>query len=493
MTTRRFVWQFGKALILLFLCSAPAFPAEQKLNVLFIAVDDLRPQMGCYGDAHAKTPNIDRLARSGVIFDRAYCQQAVCSPSRTSLLTGRRPDTTKVYDLQTHFRKTIPDAVTLPQHFKANGWHTQGLSKIFHGGLDDALSWSVPHETPKKPGQGPDGQKLLAKLRQEARDKGLDLTKRANQPRGLPYEAPDVADDELADGWTANRAVELLGQLKDRPFFLAVGFLKPHLPFIAPKKYWDLYDRDKLPKADNPYPPKGSPSYALNDFGELRAYYGMPKKGPVSAEQERELVHGYYACMSYLDSSVGKLLAALEKNGLADKTVVVLWGDHGWQLGEHGIWCKHNNYETATRVPLLVHVPGKRGNGKRSAALVEFVDIYPTLANLCGVDLPAELEGTNFAPLLDDPQRTWKAAAFSQYPRQIPGQGRGMGYAMRTERYRLVEWRVEGKDFREYELYDHQIDPGENQNLANDAGQRELLGRLKDQLHAGWKGVRPKS
>ncbi len=466
-------------------------PESARPNVLFIAVDDLRPQMGCYGDRLAKTPHIDRLAAQGVVFDRAYCQQAVCSPSRTSLLTGRRPDTTKVYDLDTPFRKNLPEVVTLPQHFKAYGYHSQGMGKIYHGGLDDAASWSVPHWMPKRPGFGPEGQKLLTRLRQEARAAGKDLTKRSNQPRGLPWEAPEVEDSALPDGAIADHAVETLRQVKDRPFFLAVGFIKPHLPFVAPKKYWDLYSREQFRLADNPHPPKGAPTYSLSNWGELRAYLGMPKQGPVTEDQARSLIHGYYASMSYMDAQVGKVLAELDRLGLRENTIVVLWGDHGWELGEHGEWCKHENYETSTRAPLIVSAPGRKANGKTSRALVEFVDLYPTLTELCGLPLPEGLEGTSFQPLLEQADRPWKKAAFSQYPRNVARMGRGMGYTLRTDRYRLVEWTLPGKDFQEYELYDHQTDPGENVNLAQQPEHAELVKKLAEQLHAGWQAARP--
>jgi arylsulfatase A-like enzyme len=487
------------ACLLAFAAALPAARAAdgEKLNVLMIAVDDLRPQLGCYGDPVVRSPHIDALAARGLVFERAYCQQAVCSPSRTSLLTGRRPDTTKVYDLQTHFRDTIPDVVTLPQHFKDHGYHTQGLSKIYHGGLDDAKSWSVPHWTPRLPGYGPEGQAIQRRAVAEAKAAGTEPAKakakgRANQPRGPAWEAPDVADNALPDGATADRAIEVLREVKDKPFFLAVGFLKPHLPFVAPKKYWDLYRPEQIKLADNPYKPMGSPPYALNDFGELRNYHGIPKQGPVSEDQARSLIHGYFAATSYTDAQIGRVLAELDRLGLRDKTVVVLWGDHGWQLGEHGTWCKHNNYETSTHATLVVAPPKYRHAGAKTKALVEFVDIYPTLADLCGLPLPSGLEGASFKPVLDAPGRPWKAAAFSQYPRGIPPHGRGMGHAVRTERFRLVEWTVPGTDYRAVELYDHQSDAGENVNVADRPEYARHVSVLRALLREGWKGALPK-
>lgn len=483
------------ALLTAFAVAAPASADEapKKLNVLFIAVDDLRPIGPCYGDPVVKTPNLERLAARGVVFNRAYCQQAVCSPSRSSLLTGRRPDTTRVYDLVTHFRTALPDVITLPQHFKLNGYTARSVGKIYHGGYDDPKSWSAPAEFGKAPGYGPEGQELLKKLREEARKAGKDLSKRENQPRGPATESPDVRDAELTDGATAHRAIELLNEMKDGPFFLAVGFLKPHLPFVAPKKYWDLYKPSDIRLATNPNPPLDAPKYAWHNSGELRAYHDMPKNDkPFTEAQARRLVHGYYAAVSFMDAQLGRVLDELDRLKLSDRTVIVLWGDHGWQLGEHGMWCKHCNYETSARAPLIVAVPGRKAAGKKSDALVEFVDIYPTLAEACGLPQPAGVEGTSLTPLLDDPARAWKSAAFSQYPRAIPGQGRGMGYSLRTDRYRLVEWTVADKDFREYELYDHQTDPDENVNLAKKPEHAEQVKRLTEQLRGGWKAAVPR-
>jgi arylsulfatase A-like enzyme len=488
------------SLVLLSLLASPALaadpPATPSLNVLFIAVDDWRPSGGAYGDPTTLTPNIDRLAARGVVFRRAYCQQAVCSPSRTSLLTGRRPDTTRVYDLETHFRTTIPDAVTLPQHFKAHGYHAEGMGKIYHGGLDDPASWSVPHWSPKAPGFGPEGQAVLRRLQSEAdaqpKPKAAAKKKADNRVRGLPFEAPDVPDDALADGVLAAHAVERLAALKDRPFFLAVGFVKPHLPFVAPKRYWDRYDRDTLSLAKNPFPPAEAPAFAGSDWGELRAYVGIPKSGPLPDEQARSLIHGYRAATSFMDAQIGRLLDALDASGVADRTVIVLWGDHGWKLGEHGMWCKHTNYENDTNAPLLLAAPG-RAKGRRADGLVEFVDIYPTLAELCRLPRPEGLEGASLVPLLDDPDRPGKAAVFSQYPRSIPGRGRAMGYAMRTDRYRLVSWKPLAGGDRVDELYDHQADPAENANLAGKPEHAAILEALRARLDAGPKAVAPPS
>jgi iduronate 2-sulfatase len=479
---------------------------EPRLNVLLIAVDDLRPEAGCYGNPVIRTPAIDRLARQGTVFLRAYCQQAVCSPSRTSLLLGRRPDTTRIYDLQTHFRKYLPDVVTLPQHFKQHGYHTQGLSKIYHNGLDDPASWSVPHWSPPGPGYGKpetleDLNQQQKKLRGEFKGPAVEVLERdaktgmalkvspaRYRARGPAWEDPDVPDEALPDGKTTVRAIELLQQLKDKPFFLAVGYLKPHLPFVAPKKYFDLYKREQLRLAANPFPPKDVPALALTNWGELRSYKGIPAEGPLPDAVALDLIHAYYASVSYIDAQVGRLLDELQRLGLHDKTVVVMWGDHGWHLGEHGLWCKHTNFEVATRSFLIVSAPGQKKPGAKTNALVEFVDIYPTLCQLCELPMPDGLEGTSFAPLLDAPDRPWKTAAFSQYPR-----GKIMGYSMRTDRYRYTEWR-DPKAERPVamELYDYQTDPAGNVNIAGSPEAAKLIEQLGQQLKAGWQQAGPR-
>ena len=492
LTTRRAPLLLAAVALLQALGPYPVEAAERP-NVLFIAVDDLRPDIGCYGHAEAITPHIDALAKTGVIFRRAYCQQAVCSPSRTSLLTGLRPDSTKVYDLQTHFRDTVPDVITLPQHFKRNGYHVVGMGKIYHSGLDDEKSWSEPHRM--GPGAGyvlPKNQRLVADDARNAKAAGKKGS--AARGRGAPYEKADVPDRDYHDGSVARLAVESLQELKkkDKPFFLAVGFLKPHLPFNAPKKYWDLYDPAKLKLADNPFRPKDAPPFAVTDFGELRNYHDVPKQGPLEEELARKLVHGYRAATSYTDKNIGRVLDELDRLNLRKKTIVVLWGDHGWKLGEHASWCKHSNMELDTRVPLILSAPGVKAEGQSSERLVEFVDIYPTLCDLAGVPLPEHLEGVSMRPLLDDPSQPWKSAAFSQYPRNSEGR-RLMGYSMATDRYRFVEWRDrQSGEPVAHELYDHQADPAENQSIAHLPEHKPLVDQLAAQLKAGWQAAKPK-
>lgn len=441
-------------------------PAAAKPNVLFIAVDDLKPTIGCYGDTHAKTPNIDRIAAKGTVFTRAYCMQAVCSPSRNGVLTGLRPEVLQIYDLGTNFRKRAPEVVTLPQHFKEQGWQSHGLGKIFHvghGNHEDEASWSVPHFQAKSIGYA-----LEENKRTLTREEALFDNKSAAQlPKGAAYESADVPDDAYGDGKIAQEALKRLRGFKGsgEPFFLAVGFVKPHLPFCAPKKYWDMYDPKTLPQPDRSEPPVGAPPYAPTSWGELRQYAGMPEKGPLSPELTRTLIHGYYAATSYMDAQLGMVLDELEKLGLAENTVIVFWGDHGWHLGDHGMWCKHSDYEQATNAPLLISAPGKK-DGQKSSAIVEFNDIYPTLCDLAGIAKPSHLQGASLVPLLDDPKGSVKPAAFHVYPRSSPETGPLLGQAMRTERWRYVEWQKVDKSIADRELYDMQNDPGETENLA---------------------------
>jgi len=449
-------------------CAPRALLAEpsRKPNVLFIAVDDLKPAIGCYGDPAAKTPHLDALAARGTRFDRAYCMQAVCSPSRNALLTGLRQETLRIYDLGTNFRRRAPDVVTLPQHFKANGYASHGLGKIFHvghGNHEDAASWSVPHFQAKTVGYA-----LPENKAQRSREEALFENKGAGGlPRGAAFESADVPDEEYADGRIAGEAIQRLRGFKEsgQPFFLAVGFLRPHLPFNAPKKYWDLHDPAKLPIAGRATPPEGAPAFAPTNWGELRQYKGIPEQGALEPELQRTLIHGYYAATSYMDAQLGRVLDELGNLGLAENTIVVLWGDHGWHLGDHGMWCKHTNYEQATRSPLLIAAPGKKG-GQSTRALVEFVDIYPTLCELAGLEKPKHLQGESLVPLLDTPTAAGKTAAFQVYPRGSRETGAMLGHAVRTDRWRYVEWQKADGVAAAIELYDMQGDPGETVNLA---------------------------
>lgn len=496
--------------------SLMAGPADERPpNVLFIAIDDLRPALGCYGDTQAKTPNLDRLASRGMTFMRAYCQQAVCSPSRLSLLTGRRPDSTKVWDLKTHFRNALPDAVTLPQFFRNAGYHCVGIGKIFHGSgkpSADPQSWSKPpiYDVVRDPS-----------LRYAtARNLSGDGLKRDST------ESADVADDTYVDGLVCQAAIEFLRdrQTNAEPFFLGIGFRKPHLPFCAPKRYWEYYDRDQIRLPRHLTSPAGAPELATRSWQELEGYRDIPADGQLSKSKIRTLHHGYYACVSYIDSLVGQVLFELQRQQLADKTIVVVWGDHGFHLGEQGLWTKANNYELSTRVPLIVTLPSqgnaatnhsttedatakdattedptKPHQGVLCQQLVELVDLYPTIVDACGFKVPDKLEGTSMLPLFKDPTRPWKRAVFSQYPRAIQGprhrsHGDVMGYAVRTKQFRYVEWLDWGtKQMVAVELYDLASDDMERTNVANDPKYKSVQRDLGEILKQGWQASRPQS
>jgi arylsulfatase A-like enzyme len=477
--------------------AAPAVAARP--NVLFIAVDDLRPELGCYGNAVVKSPHIDRLAARGMVFTRAYCQQAVCSPSRTAILTGLRPDITRVWDLDTHFRTAQPDCITLPQHFKANGYHCAALGKVYHKGFEDGRSWSEPHWYPIGRAVDTDSvdwtKQLVTRHDVNVEEYAHPLkagTAPANERKGKSpkkgpaFEVSPKSDDELPDGATAREAVRRLRQLKDRrePFFLAVGFLKPHLPFVAPKKYWDLYDPAAIPAPAIDHLPAGAPEFAGHNNSELHNYPGVPEGEPIPADFARTLRHGYYACVSYTDAQIGRLLDALDAEGLADDTIIVLWGDHGWQLGDHGLWHKHTNFELATRAPLLISVPKAATAGRSCPAPVEFVDVYPTLAELCGLPAPSGVAGASLKPFIDDPAAPAAKVAISQYPRSLgKGAGSVMGYSIRDDRWRLTLWRERnGTKIVATELYDEQNDPAETVSLHDRPEHRGVIESLSKHL-----------
>lgn len=542
-------------LLILLGCSAPVREASAAAgpqssgtsppNILFIAIDDLRPELGCYGSAIVQSPNLDRLAAEGRRFDRAYCQQAICSPSRASIMTGARPDTIGVVENTAYFRTLNPDIVTLPQHFIANGYEAVYSGKIYHSGMDDeAHSWSRP---PSRK-----GLKKLNLIGGYAMPESQAIFK-ANKARilaevgaensgglihGPAFEAGAVEDEAYVDGSNTSAAIQTLGELVkgDKPWFLALGFHRPHLPFVAPKKYFDLYDPAGIQLTKQIEPPKDGAATGLHASFELRTRDGIPKSGPIDDALSRQLLHAYYACTSYVDAQLGRMLAALDEYGVRDNTIIVVWGDHGWHLGEYGIWGKATNYEIAARVPLIVWTPRMKARGVATSALVELVGIYPTLCDLAGLPKPAHLEGASFAPLLDDPDLPGDGVAMSQFPnpalrewaanplspgmrgtffgpliaeveqRIIAQQGDAwnralfenhlMGYALRTDRYRYVEWR----DHRDrnaapvfVELYDHESDPRETVNVekANPEVVKTLSAQLRSRLKEGATPPKP--
>lgn len=472
---------------LIFVLSAVSLPAAEKMNVLFIAVDDLKPTLACYGDPIAKTPNIDRLAARGTTYTRAYCQQAVCNPSRVAVMTSLRPETTAIYDLETFFRDVVPDVVTLSELFINHGYHAERTGKIYHAGhgiTDDPQSWSVVRKFPIKPRYGPAEEADVLKRKREAKAAGIDIKHPKNSVRGQAWSAPDIADDELRDGQLPKDAAAMmdLAKAEGKPFFAAVGFLNPHLPFVSPKKYWDLYSKEEIQSQIATYrtKPSGAPDYGVHSWGELRKYHKIPAKGPLSEEQEFDLVHGYYAAVSYVDACVGQLLDELDARGIAENTAIVLWGDHGWHLGDHGIYCKHTNYEQAARVPMIVSLPGQENPGEKNDALVELVDLYPTLATAAGLPLPDHVEGSALQTVGESQE-----LSYHLYPR-FGKTSRLMGHAVRSERYRLVNWH-EGAKTDAIEFYDYETDPLETKNLARDRNyQREVAYHLQ-RARQGWR------
>ena len=487
-------------------------------NILFIPVDDLRPEFGAYGDIHVITPHMDRIARQGVTFLRSYCQQAVCNPSRASLLTGLRPDSIQVWDLRTDFRDNVPDVVTLPQFFKQRGYTVIGLGKTFHNNDPDTISWTVIPENidgfPFDPDAvycNEENLEIQQMKIQELKDAGRSRIDQVGHwyVKANATENADVDDDAYYDGAQTTRAIAILQELKseNKPFFLSVGYYRPHLPFNAPQKYWDMYERSEIPLAENQFVPEGSPAYLVHGEAELRGYSDshdlpLPNEEPWDDDRQREIKHGYYASVSYTDAQIGRLLDELERLGLADNTIVVLWGDHGWKLGEHNGWCKQTNYEIDTRVPLIIGGSGVKAKGQQSNALTEFVDIYPTLCEMADFPVPNHLQGTSLLPLLENPDLEWKTAAYSQfllgrYGRTKTVEGEQMGYAIRTDRYRYIEWYKWIKEENKAgsllcsELFDHQSDPQENINLADNSEYKGLVDALSQQLKRGWRYSKP--
>ncbi|HEV2295955.1 MAG TPA: sulfatase [Tepidisphaeraceae bacterium] len=468
--------------VLLGYATNPLIADAKKPNVLFIAIDDLRPELGSYGNRLVKSPHIDALAARGLQFHRAYCQLALCNPSRASLLTGKRPETMGVYDLATFVRKHDQNVVTLPQHFMNHGYRSLSFGKIFHttnGNKDDLASWS---EKPWKPRGG--ARAVPGEPPRPKPKPGEDA-----HAHDLPWGAPDVADDDLADGKIAAAAIEAMRTRRDKPLFLAVGFHKPHLPFVAPRRYWDLYDLSQIPLPPNGALPTGAPEFASNDASELRRYKGVPKEGPAATDEEaRRLIHGYYACISYVDAQVGRLMSALDEHGLRDNTIVILWGDHGYHLGEQGTWNKRTNWEIATRVPMIIAAPGQAAVNKQTNALVELVDIYPTLAELCALPLPEQLEGTSFVPLLSNPEPTLEVGGIQHLPekRREAREHKGPCDANRSLPVRRLD-RARNQHERARALRPPDGSAGDGER-GESAGEREARRRTEESTEQGMEG-----
>lgn len=456
--------------------------ANDRPNVLLILVDDLKPALGCYGDEIAVSPHLDKLASRGTRFDAAYCNQAVCAPSRFTLMLGSHSSSTGLYGLGSNLRKAIPDAVTMPQYFAKSGYRTESMGKVFHighGNQGDPASFSVPHHPEKvieyvDPASTQGGQLT----REEAMFTNQKVKDFNQLPRGAAFESPAAEDNAYADGRIAELAARRLQEAKDRrdqegtPFFMTVGFARPHLPFCAPKQYWDLYDDKTLPMPKFTEHAADSPECARkqNGGGEIRNYFPVPdKKDPaqIDADLTRKLIHGYYASLSYVDAQIGKVIDALDQLDLAKNTIVVLWGDHGFHLGDHGYWTKHTNYEQATRIPIMMIAPGVSVPGSVTKQLAETVDIFPTLTELAGLPTPEgpqPIDGVSLVPALKDSEARIRDHAYHVFPLKK------FGRAIRTDRYRLVEW-IPLKNRQQtpvYELYDMLDDPLETRNVAKE-------------------------
>lgn len=444
----------------------PIRQAQGKLNVLFIAIDDLNTRLGCYGFEHIHSPHIDRLARQGVRFDRAYCQYPSCGPSRTSVLTGMRPDSTRVVHNKIYFRDLVPDVVTLPQLFRQNGYHVARVGKIYHqanpthigtSGPDDPKSWD---EVVNPRGRDKDEEHLLT-----------NYSPQLAFPDQMGILKAEGTDHEQTDGKVVDETIRLLRENKDRPFFIGTGLYRPHIPYIAPKKYFGHYDivHTKLPHVPKNYRDT-VPAAALASTPQ------WPNFG-VTPLEARECILAYDACTSFVDAQIGRLMKALDELGLREKTAVVLWGDHGYHLGEHGLWRKNSLYEESARAPLIIDAPSVKGRGTSCPSPVEFLDMYPTICELAGIKPPKTIEGTSLVPLLNDPKATWDRPAFVQVQFRQRG---AIGRSVRTKRWRYVEWGDNGVNGKE--LYDQEGDPSEMTNLIAASEHREVISRLRGLL-----------
>lgn len=439
-------------------------------NVLFIAVDDLRPELASFGKEHIQSPNIDRIAAMGTVFSNAYCNVPVCGASRASIITGMRPLRNRFINYKTRITEDAPGAVTLHGHFKANGYHAAAMGKVLHHPNDREEDYSEANWTPGVgAGAGRDYQ-MAENIAQISGSKGI----------GPAFERGDVADSAYWDGKIAARAADFLmnranaSSDDEKPFFLAVGFKKPHLPFNAPAKYWDLYDSGEIKLPPTYFRSEDTPDAIFHNSGELRAYVGVPEDEILPEEYARKLIHGYYASLSYMDAQLGRVLDALEESGQADNTIIVLWGDHGWNLGDHTMWCKHTPFNTSLRVPLIFAVPGYKAG--RSPGMVEFVDIFPTLCDLAGLEKPSQLQGKSLLPLMEDPSREWSDAVFTRWH---------SADNITTTRYSYTEWYDdEGKRYAR-SLFDHETDSLEVNNLAEKDDYKEIVSGLAARLPIG--------
>ena len=522
MKTKHYTSALATLLILLLIGCAEkeSQKKNKKYNVLFVSIDDLRPTLGVYGDTIVHSPNIDALASEGITFQETFCQAAVCAPSRASLMTGVRPDSTRVWHLGDKFREINPDAVTMPQYFSKFGYHTVNLGKIFHNYMPDSISWDEPDLRParylKKEWLGRDGETYYISpevntSQERKRDSLLKLRPvryADGWNTGPAWEAAEVNDTMYYDGAQNELAKKTLTRLAkmDEPFYMGLGYFRPHLPFTAPKKYWDLYDPKEIPLANNPNIPKGAPPEAMNSMYELRHYdnFGylpkptQPYKMPL--DTVRKLRQGYYASVSYVDALLGNLLEHMKDIGIYDNTIIVVWGDHGWKLGDHNSWGKMTNYNIDLKVPVIIRHPDQDKRGISTYALTELVDLFPTICELADIPVPDYMQGKSMVPLLENPEQKWKTAAFSQFHRRpkVSADGkRYMGYSINTPKYHYIEWYTwDAKkglrgDLRDIELYDRMEDPYETVNIAVGDSLNLLKKTLSLQLANGWKNALP--
>ena len=451
----------GLILYSLLICP-PGFAQSKKPNILFIAVDDLRPELKCFGASQIKSPNIDKLAAESLVFNRAYCNVPTCGASRASLLSGARPSRQRFITYSTRKDIDLPEVVSLPMHFKNNGYRTISNGKIYHHVDDDNKAW---HEIWRPKGNGLDYQL----------EKNLQIV--IEGKRGLACESANVDDKAYFDGKIANKGITDLNKLNNskQPFFLALGFKKPHLPFNAPQKYWDMYKRENIALPKSYIQPESTPKKACHKYGELRNYSGIPKNGHLNHELAKELIHGYYACVSYVDAQIGKVLNELKRLGLANNTIVVLWGDHGWNLGEHMLWCKHSTFETSLHSPLIVKVPGKT-KGISTKVITEYIDIYPSLCDLAGIEKPSHLEGESFVSVIETGKRE-KNYAISKFKDAV---------TLIKDDLFYTEWTdSNGKAYARM-LFDHSIDPLELNNLAEKELYKSIITKLAGELRQKW-------
>ena len=456
-------------ILFVYACSISGNPSDphqlpERPNVLFIAVDDLRPELNAYGASHIHSPAMDQLASESLVFTRAFCNVPVCGASRASLLSGVRPGMHRFIGYDTYLEEDYPGVVSLPKHFKNNGYVTVSNGKIYHHADDDEEAWQEVWRP--KPGTS---------WRDYQTEENIRLDTTAGQ-RGYPYENTNVPDTAYFDGQIAQKSIRDLKKLKQagEPFFLAVGFLKPHLPFNAPTEYWDLYDPASISLPKNYLQPKSTPAQAFHNFGELRAYAGIPKEGPVSDEMAHTLIRGYYACVSYTDAQIGKLLATLKELELDKNTIVVLWGDHGWNLGDHQMWCKHCNFASSLQVPLMIKVPGVKG--KRIDAIAEYIDLYPSLSELAGLSLPAHLDGESLVPLIQgEPAK--EDFAIAKYQDGVTVVQGDLFYTEYINQKGVAQARM---------LFDHATDPLELVNLAEKEEYQDTVSALSQALRANW-------